>query len=89
MIFVGGGGAGAYLKNRDQIINVGMISHASFRRHKGFRGGRGHGLPKNCLKFEVFKLLAGNALKSYHHHVILYHFKYFTISSGRLFWLLL
>ena len=25
----GGGGMGAYLKNRDQIINIGMIRHGS------------------------------------------------------------
>ena len=45
--FVGG----AYLKNRDQIINIGMIGHATeFRRHKDSRRVRGHapGCSKRC-----------------------------------------
>ena len=28
-LFFSGGGGGAHLKNRDQIVNVGMIRHAS------------------------------------------------------------
>ena len=32
---------GAYLKNRDQIINVGMIGHASTEDTMAL-GGRGH-----------------------------------------------
>ena len=45
--------------------------------------------PGKILEFEVLKLLEMHwNCQSYHHHVILYHFKSFTIPSGRPFWLL-
>ena len=46
--FVGGGG-GAYLKNRDQIINVGMIGHESAEDIK-FLGGSGGMLRRKNLR---------------------------------------
>ena len=37
------GGTDAYLKNRDQIVNVGVIGHASAEDTKVFYGGGGRG----------------------------------------------
>ena len=57
-----GWGGGAYLKNRDQIITVGMVSHASSDLKTqlvlGGGGGRGHApSDRNILKFQVLNLL--------------------------------
>ena len=82
----GGGGCGAYLKNRDQIDNVGMIGHAS-SEDTWVLGESGGMLPQKILKFENLKLLETHSnCQFYHDHVILYHFKYFTIPSGGPFW---
>ena len=50
--FLGGG----MHKNTDQIINVGMIGHASSEDTRILRGDQGHTPPEN-VKFEVLKLL--------------------------------
>ena len=42
---MGGGGGRAYLKNRDQIINVGMIGHESAEDTRLSGGIRGHAPP--------------------------------------------
>ena len=53
-----GEGTGAYLKNRDQFVNVGVIGHASAEDTKVFYGGSGRGqLPRKILKFLILKLL--------------------------------
>ena len=58
---------------------------SKLRRLKGFRVVEGHILPRENLSFEFLKLLE---MQSHHHHVILYHFKSFTIPSGGPFSLL-
>ena len=67
---------GTYLKNRCQIVDVGLIGYASteaWRRHKGFRGLRGTCSPGTILTFKVLKLLEMHwNCQSYHCHVILY-----------------
>ena len=47
---------GAYLKNRNQIINVGMIGRASSEDRRAFGGPGACSLGKS-LKFEVIKRL--------------------------------
>ena len=59
-IFREGWGGGAYLKNRDQIITVGMVSHASsdLKTQLVLGGGRGYApSDRNILKFQVLNLL--------------------------------
>ena len=79
---------GGVLKNRYNIINVGLIGHASSEDTKLLQGPGAY-FPENLLKFEVLKLLEMHSkCQSYHHHVILYYFKSFTIPSGGPFWFL-
>ena len=47
---------GTYLNNQDQIINIGMIGHASGKDTRRF-GGPGGVLPRKNLKFEILRLL--------------------------------
>ena len=47
---------GAYLKNGVQIINVGMLGHASAEDTR-LLGGPGACFLRKILKFEIFKLL--------------------------------
>ena len=76
----------AYLKNRDQIINVGMIGHASTEDTRVLRCSGGT-LPDTVLEFMILKLLEMyRNCQPYRHHVILYHFKPFMIISGGYCW---
>ena len=54
-----------------------------------FLGGSGACSPGKCLKIEILKMLEKHwNCQSLNHHVLLYHFKSFTIPSGGPFWLL-
>ena len=63
------------LKNRDQIINVGMVGHASAEDTRVL-GGSGGILPRKYFEIPGPQT-AGNALERsiLLHHIILYHFK--------------
>ena len=86
---------GAFITSRTGTkqlkINVGMIGHASSKDTQ-LLGGSGTCSPKKILKFEILKLLAGNALKMSvlppPCYFVLYHFKSLTVQSGEVFWLL-
>ena len=83
------GGGGAFLKNRDQIINV-VQNERPCRcgRHMAFRKSGGMVLQK-YLKFQNLNFPKTHYdCQSFHHHIILYRFKSFMIPSGGLFWLL-
>ena len=59
-------------------------------REQGLKLGLGYTPPEKKLDFEILKLLEMHwTCQFYHHHVILYHIKLFTIvPSGGPFWLL-
>ena len=64
-----------------------MIGHTSAKDVAFKFKGVGGMLPRKKFEIEILKLLEMHLnCQSYHHHVILYHFKYFTIPSGGPFW---
>ena len=65
-------------------INIEVIGHANFEDTRFLLGGGGSG--GKIWNLKLLKM-PGNC-QFYHHHVILYHLKSFTIPSGRPFWLL-
>ena len=76
----GGGGWGCIPREPGPNNYCSNDRPCGFQRHKGFRGFGG------MLLLKIWgPQTAGYAdwkYQSYHHHVILYHFKYFTIPSG-------